>query len=54
MRQLGVDCLFEAEPVVGVSDDLKLIRQVTVYKARHRMSPADAFCAALAKEIKIM
>ncbi len=38
--------------VVGVNDDLKLARQAAIYKATYRMSLADAFGAALAKEKK--
>ena len=38
--------------IVGVDDDLKLARQAAVFKARHRISLADAFAAALAKENK--
>jgi ribonuclease VapC len=36
--------------VVGLTDDLHLARQAAIYKARHRLSLADAFAAALAKE----
>jgi len=38
--------------VVGVGDDLKLARQAAIYKATYRLSLADAFAAALAKEKK--
>ena len=38
--------------VVGVGDDLKLARLAAQFKARHKMSLADAFAAALAKEKK--
>jgi ribonuclease VapC len=38
--------------IVGVGDDLKLARQAAIYKATYRMSLADAFAAALAKEKK--
>ena len=38
--------------VIGVGDDLKLARQAAVYKATYRLSLADAFAAALAKEKK--
>lgn len=38
--------------VIGVGDDLKLARQAAIYKATHRLSLADAFAAALAKEKK--
>lgn len=38
--------------IVGISDDLKLTRQAAIYKATYRMSLADAFAAALAKEKK--
>ena len=38
--------------VVGVGDDLKLARQAAIYKATYRISLADAFAAALAKEKK--
>jgi ribonuclease VapC len=36
--------------IVGLTDDLQLARQAAIYKARHRLSLADAFAAALAKE----
>lgn len=38
--------------VIGLSDDLRLTRQAAIYKARYRISLADAFAAALAKEKK--
>ncbi len=38
--------------IVGVADDLKIARQAAIYKASHKMSLADAFAAALAKEKK--
>lgn len=38
--------------IVGIGDDLKLARQAAIYKANHRLSLADAFAAALAKEKK--
>jgi uncharacterized protein len=38
--------------IVGIGDDLKLARQAAIYKATHRLSLADAFAAALAKEKK--
>ena len=38
--------------IVGVGDDLRLARQAAVFKATHRISLADAFAAALAKEKK--
>jgi len=38
--------------VVGVGDDLKLARLAAQFKANHKMSLADAFAAALAKEKK--
>jgi len=38
--------------IVGIGDDLKLARQAAIYKARYRISLADAFAAALAKERK--
>jgi ribonuclease VapC len=38
--------------IVGVGDDLKLARQASIFKAAHRISYADAFAAALAKEKK--
>jgi predicted nucleic acid-binding protein len=38
--------------VVAIGEDLKLARQAAVYKASHRISLADAFAAALAKEKK--
>lgn len=36
--------------IVGLTEDLQLARQAAIYKARHRLSLADAFAAALAKE----
>ena len=36
--------------IVGLTDDLQLARQAAIFKARHRLSSADAFAAALAKE----
>jgi ribonuclease VapC len=36
--------------VVGVSEDRLLVRQAAVFKAAHRMSYADCFAAALAKQ----
>ena len=38
--------------IVGVADDLTLIRQAAVFKATHKMAYADCFAAALAKEKK--
>lgn len=38
--------------VVGIGDDLKLARQAAIYKATYRVSLADAFAAALAREKK--
>ena len=38
--------------VLGVSDDLKTARTAASFKAAHKMSLADAFAAALAKEKK--
>ncbi len=38
--------------IVGIGDDLKLARQAAILKAKHRISLADAFAAALAKEKK--
>lgn len=38
--------------IVGIGDDLRLARQAAIYKATHRISLADAFAAALAKEKK--
>jgi ribonuclease VapC len=38
--------------IVPVAEDLRLARQAAHFKARHRMSLADAFAAALAKEKK--
>jgi ribonuclease VapC len=38
--------------VIGVGDDLKLARQAAIYKATYRLSLADAFAAALAKDKK--
>jgi predicted nucleic acid-binding protein len=36
--------------IMGVSDDLALARQAAIFKASHRMSYADCFAAALAKQ----
>lgn len=36
--------------IVGVADDLALVRQAAVFKATRRMSYADCFAAALAKD----
>jgi predicted nucleic acid-binding protein len=36
--------------IIGVSDDLALARQAAIFKASHRMSYADCFAAALAKQ----
>ncbi len=38
--------------IIGVADDLKLARQAAIFKATYRISYADAFAAALAKEKK--
>src|SRR6266404_5866709 len=38
--------------IVGVADDLALVRQAAVFKATHKMAYADCFAAALAKEKK--
>jgi predicted nucleic acid-binding protein len=38
--------------IVGLDADLKLARQAALYKATYRLSLADAFAAALAKEKK--
>ena len=38
--------------IVGVGDDLVLARQAAIFKATHKMSYADCFAAALAKEKK--
>ena len=38
--------------IVGVSDDLKFVRQAAILKASYRISYADAFTAALAKDKK--
>jgi ribonuclease VapC len=35
--------------IVGVGEDLVLAKQAAIFKARHRMSYADCFGAALAK-----
>lgn len=35
--------------IVGVGDDLALARQAAIFKAKHKMSYADCFAAALAK-----
>lgn len=36
--------------IIGVSDDLTLARQAAIFKASHKMSYADCFAAALAKQ----
>ena len=38
--------------IIGVSEDLRIARQAAIYKATHKISYADAFTAALAKEKK--
>jgi ribonuclease VapC len=38
--------------IVGVDQDLALARQAAIFKATHKMSYADCFAAALAKEKK--
>ncbi len=38
--------------IVGVGEDLTLARQAAIFKATHKMSYADCFAAALAKEKK--
>ena len=38
--------------IVGIGDDLKTARTAAFFKAAHKMSLADAFAAALAKERK--
>ena len=38
--------------IVGVGDDLALARQAAIFKATRKMSYADCFAAALAKEKK--
>ncbi|WCJ58257.1 hypothetical protein NXS98_11020 [Fontisphaera persica] len=35
--------------IVGVGDDLALVRQAAVFKAAHKMAYANGFAAALAK-----
>jgi ribonuclease VapC len=36
--------------IIGVSDDLVLARQAALFKATHKMSYADCFAAALARQ----
>jgi ribonuclease VapC len=36
--------------VIGVSDDLTLAKEAAIFKAMHKMSYADCFAAALAKQ----
>ena len=36
--------------IIGVSEDLVLAKQAAIFKARHKMSYADCFAAALAKQ----
>jgi len=38
--------------IVGVSEDLAMVKQASLYKASYKMSYADCFAAALAKEKK--
>ncbi|MDL5053959.1 type II toxin-antitoxin system VapC family toxin [Oscillatoria laete-virens NRMC-F 0139] len=38
--------------IVGVSEDLHMVRQASLYKASYKMSYADCFAAALAKDRK--
>jgi predicted nucleic acid-binding protein len=45
IRNLPID-------IVGAGDDLRLARLAAQFKASHRLSLADAFAAALAKEKK--
>lgn len=45
IRNLPID-------IVGVADDLKLARLAAQFKAGHKLSLADAFAAALAKDKK--
>lgn len=45
IRNLPID-------IVGAGDDLKLARLAAQFKASHKLSLADAFAAALAKEKK--
>ena len=35
--------------IIGVSDDLALVKQAAIFKAMHKMAYADCFAAALAK-----
>ncbi|MCX6902108.1 MAG: type II toxin-antitoxin system VapC family toxin [Verrucomicrobia bacterium] len=36
--------------IIGVSDDLTLAKQAAIFKALHKLSYADCFAAALAKQ----
>jgi predicted nucleic acid-binding protein len=36
--------------IIGVSDDLTLAKQAAIFKATHKISYADCFAAALAKQ----
>jgi len=36
--------------IIGVGDDLALAKQAAIFKAMHKMSYADCFAAALAKQ----
>ena len=38
--------------IVGIGEDIKMTRQAAIYKATYRVSYADAFAAALAKDKK--
>ena len=38
--------------IIGIGEDLVLVRQAAIFKANHRFSYADAFAAALAKTRK--
>jgi predicted nucleic acid-binding protein len=37
--------------IIGVSEDLMLAKQAAIFKATHKMSYADCFAAALAKQM---
>jgi ribonuclease VapC len=38
--------------IIGVGDDLALAKQAAIFKAEHKMSYADCFAAALARQKK--
>lgn len=51
-EQKAVEIAAMPVDMIGVGDDLSLVRLAAIYKAAHKMSYADCFAAALAKERK--